>query len=90
VALLTPYRDGAFVGRLPPFGAVRDLYDPEQECEGSNNYSERMRSLEMVSRARLWTRLPRAERRFNLAEGRQEILTGLAVVLGLGVLVLAV
>ena len=35
--LLTPYGDGVFVGRLPPCGAVRDLYDQEQECEGSNN-----------------------------------------------------
>jgi hypothetical protein len=43
-----------------------------------------------TANGRLWTRLPRAERRFNLAEGQQEMLTGLAVVLGLGVLVLAV
>ena len=36
--LSTPYRDGVFVGRLVPFGAMRDLYEPEHECEGSNNY----------------------------------------------------
>jgi hypothetical protein len=33
--LLAPHRDGVFVGRLTPFGAVRDLDKPEYECEGS-------------------------------------------------------
>jgi hypothetical protein len=33
----TPYRDGVFVDRLAPIGAVRDLYEPEHECERSNN-----------------------------------------------------
>jgi len=36
--LLTPYSDRAFAGRLTPLGAMRDLYEPEHECEGSNNY----------------------------------------------------
>ena len=36
--LLTPYRDGVFVGWLTPLGAVRDFYDPVREREGSNNY----------------------------------------------------
>ena len=43
-----------------------------------------------TANGRLWARLPRAERDFTLAEGQQETLTRLAVVLSLGVRVLAV